>query len=359
MPTEPRGRVQDPHSRRATGSGAERYARRAFFGLVAGSLAFLTDVARGWAGGARGAATTVRVQLKEFKVVPSVRSVRAGRVVFVALDVGQLPHNPRRCPSSRGRRRSRSSGESRARDTPRSRSCALRSRTRAAGSRRGRHPPTCDSPSFDWSKERLTREADGARSPSQAPSWFSSESARVSGPLGDRPPSGDLACVRASARARRHARPRDRSCRRARAGNRRRGPTRVRFPADGRPPSRAPPCPGACSESIDDVATSASPPVTLNVDLPVTRRSRAERSGRRRPRPRRSVRGRERHERGRSGSRRLAPAPPWRGRLGSRLPRRYPVVPELLDPARDQVELECGRLVLGPRPRRREVDRQA
>lgn len=39
------------------------------------------------------AASTVTVRLKEWKVVPSARSVRAGKVTFVALNVGQLDHN--------------------------------------------------------------------------------------------------------------------------------------------------------------------------------------------------------------------------------------------------------------------------
>lgn len=37
-------------------------------------------------------AATVRVQLKEFKVIPAVPSVRAGRVTFVVRNVGKLAH---------------------------------------------------------------------------------------------------------------------------------------------------------------------------------------------------------------------------------------------------------------------------
>lgn len=39
------------------------------------------------------AATTVRVQLKEWKVVRSVASVRSGRVTFVVRNVGKLSHD--------------------------------------------------------------------------------------------------------------------------------------------------------------------------------------------------------------------------------------------------------------------------
>jgi uncharacterized cupredoxin-like copper-binding protein len=67
--------------------------RRAFLGLLAGGLASLLGAARGLASAGRAEATTVRVQLKEFKVVPSVRSVGRGRVVFVARNVGKLKHD--------------------------------------------------------------------------------------------------------------------------------------------------------------------------------------------------------------------------------------------------------------------------
>lgn len=42
---------------------------------------------------ARAAASTVTVRLKEWKVIPSVASVRAGKVTFVARNLGQLDHN--------------------------------------------------------------------------------------------------------------------------------------------------------------------------------------------------------------------------------------------------------------------------
>ncbi len=72
---------------------AERYERRTFLALLGGALAALAGAGRGWGAEAREAATTVRVQLKEFKVIPSVRSVRAGRVVFAARNTGRVPHN--------------------------------------------------------------------------------------------------------------------------------------------------------------------------------------------------------------------------------------------------------------------------
>lgn len=42
---------------------------------------------------ARTDATTVTVRLKEWKVIPSVSSVRAGKATFVARNVGQLDHD--------------------------------------------------------------------------------------------------------------------------------------------------------------------------------------------------------------------------------------------------------------------------
>lgn len=71
----------------------ERYERRAFLGLAAASLAALAAGPRGWAAALREDAATVGVQLKEFKVIPSVRRTRAGRVVFVVRNVGSVPHN--------------------------------------------------------------------------------------------------------------------------------------------------------------------------------------------------------------------------------------------------------------------------
>lgn len=59
-------------------------------------------------GHARSAAATVTVRLDEWKVIPSVASVRTGKVTFVARNVGQLDHNlvvlrtnlaPRRLPT--------------------------------------------------------------------------------------------------------------------------------------------------------------------------------------------------------------------------------------------------------------------
>ena len=72
---------------------SQRYGRRAFLGMLAGSLTVLAGARRGWAALIRESASTVGIQLKEFKVIPSVRSVRAGRVVFVVRNVGKLSHN--------------------------------------------------------------------------------------------------------------------------------------------------------------------------------------------------------------------------------------------------------------------------
>lgn len=71
----------------------QRYQRGAFLGLIVGSVAALAGAGRSSAASTRAGAATVGVQLKEFKVVPSVRSVRAGKVVFTARNTGKLPHN--------------------------------------------------------------------------------------------------------------------------------------------------------------------------------------------------------------------------------------------------------------------------
>lgn len=41
----------------------------------------------------RSAATTVKVQLKEWKVVPAVASVRRGKVAFAVRNMGSIPHD--------------------------------------------------------------------------------------------------------------------------------------------------------------------------------------------------------------------------------------------------------------------------
>jgi uncharacterized cupredoxin-like copper-binding protein len=72
---------------------SQRYGRRTFFALLAGSLVALAGAGRASLAWSREGAAAVSVRLKEFKVIPSVRSVRAGRVVFTARNTGKLPHN--------------------------------------------------------------------------------------------------------------------------------------------------------------------------------------------------------------------------------------------------------------------------
>lgn len=86
--------MSDTHDPLGSGSAEpQSYGRRAFLALLAGSLAALTGAGRGLSALAAGSATAVTVQLKEFKVIPSVRSVRAGKVVFTARNTGKVPHN--------------------------------------------------------------------------------------------------------------------------------------------------------------------------------------------------------------------------------------------------------------------------
>lgn len=70
-------------------------SRRAAALTAALVAALLTTavVTSGSTGDARSTATTVTVRLADFKVIPSVPSVRAGKVTFVARNVGQLDHN--------------------------------------------------------------------------------------------------------------------------------------------------------------------------------------------------------------------------------------------------------------------------
>lgn len=68
-------------------------------GIVALTIAVLAMVLAGIASpgapatDARTAAANVTVRLNEWKVIPSVVRVRAGKVTFVARNVGQLDHN--------------------------------------------------------------------------------------------------------------------------------------------------------------------------------------------------------------------------------------------------------------------------
>jgi len=73
--------------------GALPYDRRVFLGLVAGSLLAAAGGTRSWAAGWLERAVTVRVQLKEFKVIPSVRRAQAGKVTFVVRNAGQIDHD--------------------------------------------------------------------------------------------------------------------------------------------------------------------------------------------------------------------------------------------------------------------------
>jgi uncharacterized cupredoxin-like copper-binding protein len=45
-----------------------------------------------YAASAATSAATVKVQLKEFKVIPSVKSVKAGKVTFVVSNTGKINH---------------------------------------------------------------------------------------------------------------------------------------------------------------------------------------------------------------------------------------------------------------------------
>lgn len=70
--------------------------KRSAFALTVGLLSVLSVAASVFHAAAaeqRSAATTVRVQLKEWKVVPSVASVRSGTVTFVVRNVGNLSHD--------------------------------------------------------------------------------------------------------------------------------------------------------------------------------------------------------------------------------------------------------------------------
>lgn len=61
--------------------------RKAFVVLTVATVAAVTA---GVAGAA--APTTVNVKLKEFKVLPSVKTVKAGKVTFVVSNVGKINH---------------------------------------------------------------------------------------------------------------------------------------------------------------------------------------------------------------------------------------------------------------------------
>lgn len=61
--------------------------------FVLGAVVVLAIFAAGPSATAGPGAQTVTVRLREFKVVPSVAGVRAGRVTFVARNVGRLPHD--------------------------------------------------------------------------------------------------------------------------------------------------------------------------------------------------------------------------------------------------------------------------
>lgn len=74
----------------------EGSGKRRSFVLTAGLLVVLWAVVAvlvGTAAEERATATTVRVQLREWKVVPSMVSVRSGKVTFVVRNVGNLSHD--------------------------------------------------------------------------------------------------------------------------------------------------------------------------------------------------------------------------------------------------------------------------
>jgi uncharacterized cupredoxin-like copper-binding protein len=65
--------------------------RKAFVVLTAlATVATVVTVTAGVAGAA--APTTVNVKLKEFKVLPSVKTVKAGKVTFVVATIGKINH---------------------------------------------------------------------------------------------------------------------------------------------------------------------------------------------------------------------------------------------------------------------------
>jgi uncharacterized cupredoxin-like copper-binding protein len=65
--------------------------RKAFVVLTAlATVATVVTVTAGVAGAA--APTTVNVKLKEFKVLPSVKTVKAGKVTFVVANIGKINH---------------------------------------------------------------------------------------------------------------------------------------------------------------------------------------------------------------------------------------------------------------------------
>lgn len=106
------GGLREPHSARpaSNAAGIAEMSRRAAALATALVVALVaTAVGTGGStGDARSWATTVTVRLDEWKVMPSVASVRAGKVTLVARNVGQVDHNlvvlrtnlaPRRLPT--------------------------------------------------------------------------------------------------------------------------------------------------------------------------------------------------------------------------------------------------------------------
>lgn len=73
--------------------GADLYDRRVLLGALTGGLLWAAGGARSWGATQLQRATTLRVQLNEFKVVPSVRRSPAGKVTFVVRNAGRLDHD--------------------------------------------------------------------------------------------------------------------------------------------------------------------------------------------------------------------------------------------------------------------------
>lgn len=63
--------------------------------LAAAVTALMAGIGSGsaWAEPSTASAATIRVREREFKLVPSATSVRAGKVIFVARNAGEVAHN--------------------------------------------------------------------------------------------------------------------------------------------------------------------------------------------------------------------------------------------------------------------------
>ena len=88
----PAGETNEPFTSES-GTEARSYDRRVFFGVLAGFLLAGAGGARSRAASLLEQVVTVRVQLKEFKVIPSVKSAQRGKVTFVVRNAGKVDHD--------------------------------------------------------------------------------------------------------------------------------------------------------------------------------------------------------------------------------------------------------------------------